>query len=169
MYKKKDMNRLINTVFTLTQVEREKIQEQKLQYKQSRAASVEALKIVQKYRGWISTDAIHAIAKFLNISSSDLEEVATFYSNIYRQPVGRNIIKYCDSMVCYVTGYFKIKCALEQKLRINSGETTIDNRFTLLPACCLGCCDRSPVVMINEDTHCNLTVEKILNLLEKYL
>ena len=70
-----------------------------------RAASIEALKIVQKQRGWVPDGAINAIAEVLGIPASDVEGVATFYSQIYRTPVGRHVIRYCDSVVCHITGY----------------------------------------------------------------
>ncbi len=126
------------------------------------------MKIVQKQRGWVSDQAIIEISKILNISLSDIEGIATFYSQIYRQPVGRNIIRYCDSVVCYLTGYQKIKKALEKHLSIKTGQTTLDKRFTLLPICCLGNCDKSPTIMINEDLHSKLTPESIPHLLESY-
>lgn len=94
--------------------------------------------------------------------------MATFYSQIFRQPVGRNIIRYCDSVVCFLTGYQKIKITLEKYLKIKIGETTEDKRFTLLPVCCLGNCDKGPTIMINEDTYSLLTPESIPCLLESY-
>lgn len=129
---------------------------------------IEVLKIFQKHRGWISRDSIFKIANILNISECDVEEVATFYSQIFRQPVGRNIIKYCDSMVCYVNGYEKIKNCLEKELNIIVGQTTTDFRFTLLPICCLGNCDKSPTMMINDDLYSNLTEFSVIKLLELY-
>ncbi len=152
----------------LTDEEINEIQNQKKYYENSRAIVIEALKIVQKKRGWISDQAIYAISKILKINPSDVEGVATFYSQIFRQPVGRNIIRYCDSVVCFLTGYEAIKSALEDYLKIKIGETTKDNRFTLLPVCCLGNCDKSPTIMINEDTYSFLTPESIPCLLESY-
>lgn len=137
-------------------------------YEDPRSSSIEALKIVQKYRGWISREAIFAIADLLKISESDLEEIATFYSQIFRQPVGRNIIKYCNSVVCYINGCEKIKKTLEQVLEIRVGGTTVDCRFTLLPICCLGNCDKSPTIMINDDVYFNVEPDMIINLLEVY-
>lgn len=102
------------------------------------------------------------------MNPSEIEGVATFYSQIFRQPVGRNVIRYCDSVVCFLTGYKMIKKSLENYLQINIGETTKDNRFTLLPVCCLGNCDKSPTIMINEDTHSCLVPEAIPYLLELY-
>ncbi|QCI17564.1 NADH-quinone oxidoreductase subunit NuoE [Buchnera aphidicola (Acyrthosiphon lactucae)] len=160
--------REISIKFSLTNEEINEIENQKKYYENFRSVSIEALKIVQKKRGWISDQAIYAIAEILQINPSDVEGVATFYSQIFRKPVGRNIVRYCDSVVCFLTGYEKIKIALEYYLKIKIGQTTKDNRFTLLPVCCLGNCDKSPTIMINEDTHSCLTPESIPHLLESY-
>lgn len=157
-----------NNLFKLSDIEIKNIKKEKSYYKYSQAASVEALKIVQKHRGWVSDEAIEEIAQLLNISSSEVEEVATFYSQIFRQPVGRNIIKYCESIVCYICGYAKIKRCIESHLKIKIGETTPDNRFTLLPVCCLGNCDKAPTIMINDDVYENLKSSEIPRILEKY-
>ncbi|QCI24811.1 NADH-quinone oxidoreductase subunit NuoE [Buchnera aphidicola (Rhopalosiphum padi)] len=158
----------MSTTFTLTSFEINEIEKQKKYYENSRSVSIEALKIVQKKRGWVSDPAIIEIAKILNLNPSEIESVATFYSQIYRQPVGRHIIRYCDSVVCYLTGYEKIKKALEEYLLIEVGNTTLDGRFTLLPVCCLGNCDKGPTIMINEDLHSYLNPDLISNLLELY-
>ncbi|CAL4320155.1 NADH-quinone oxidoreductase subunit E [Buchnera aphidicola (Protaphis terricola)] len=168
MYKKKRILKEISTKFVLSSSEINEIEYQKKYYENYRAISIEALKIVQKKRGWVSDQAIIEISKILNISPSDIESVATFYSQIYRQPVGRNIIRFCDSVVCYLTGYKKIQKFLEQHLLIKIGNTTLDKRFTLLPVCCLGNCDKSPTIMINDNLYSKVTPESILNLLESY-
>ncbi len=154
--------------FVLSAEERDAIEHEKLHYEDARAASIEALKIVQKKRGWVPDEAIVAIAAVLGISASDVESVATFYSQIFRQPVGRHVIRYCDSVVCHITGYQGIQAALEKKLGIKPGETTADGRFTLLPTCCLGNCDKGPAIMIDDDTHAPLQPEEIPLLLEEY-
>ena len=112
--------------------------------------------------------AISAIAEMLGIPASDVEGVATFYSQIFRQPVGRHVIRYCDSVVCHITGYQEIQAAIENTLHINQGQTTEDGRFTLLPVCCLGNCDKGPVMMIDDDTHVQLKPEDIPALLGTY-
>lgn len=154
--------------FSLTSEEQQEIEAEKHHYEDARAASIEALKIVQKHRGWVPDGAIYAIAEVLGISAGDVEGVATFYSQIYRQPVGRNIIRYCDSVVCFITGFHDVLDALENHLQIKPGQTTADGRFTLLPTCCLGNCDKGPTMMINNDTHSHLTPESIPSLLEQY-
>ncbi|MFR0653070.1 NADH-quinone oxidoreductase subunit NuoE [Pantoea sp. SIMBA_079] len=157
-----------NEVFVLSEAEHHAIEHEKHHYEDARAASIEALKIVQKARGWVPDGAIHAIANVLDIPASDVEGVATFYSQIYRTPVGRHVIRYCDSVVCHITGYQGIQAALEQNLNIKPGQTTADGRFTLLPTCCLGNCDKGPTMMVNDDTHVHLTPEGIASLLEQY-
>lgn len=133
-----------------------------------RAACIEALKIVQHHRGWISDESLHAIAAHMEMSAEELDSVATFYNLIFRKPVGRNIILLCDSISCYVMGYEKIYEHLQALLHIKFGETTSDDRFTLLPNPCLGCCDHAPTLMINQDTYRGLTNEKLDEILKEY-
>lgn len=133
-----------------------------------KAAVIEALKIVQQHRGWISDESVEAIARHLEMSPAEVDSVATFYNLIFRKPVGRHVILLCDSISCYVMGYKKLQEALQQKLKIKFGETTIDQRFTLLPNCCLGCCDHAPALMINEDLHQDVTEEMLDEILKKY-
>lgn len=133
-----------------------------------KAAVIEALKIVQKHRGWISDESVDAIADYLEMSPAEVDSVATFYNLIFRKPVGRHVILLCDSISCYVMGYKKLQEALEQKLKIKFGETTGDNRFTLLPNCCLGCCDHAPALMIDEDLYQYVTAEIIDDILKRY-
>jgi NADH-quinone oxidoreductase subunit E len=137
-------------------------------YDDPRAASIDALKIVQRRHGWVPDGAIPAIAKVLGIPGSDIEGVATFYNRIYRRPVGRHVIAVCDSIGCFLMGYEQVYGALQVKLGIKPGQTTADGRFTLLPICCLGACDRAPVLMINDDTHFNVSPDTLETVLEQY-
>ncbi|CAL4319382.1 NADH-quinone oxidoreductase subunit NuoE [Buchnera aphidicola] len=150
----------------LTAIELYRIKKEKKYYENTQAVCIEALKIVQSSRGWISDDIIKDIAKVLCVSESTLEEVATFYSQIYRRPVGKYVIRYCDSVVCYMMGSNQIEYFLKCFLRINLGQTTIDNKFTLLPISCLGNCDKAPVMMINDVTYSNININDIKTLLE---
>lgn len=133
-----------------------------------RAACIEALKIVQARRGWVSDESIRDIAKYMEMSAEDLDSVATFYNLIFRKPVGRNIILLCDSISCYVMGYEKIYDFLKERLEIKFGETTADGRFTLLPNCCLGTCDHAPALMINNELYRDLTRDKLDEILNDY-
>lgn len=133
-----------------------------------KAAVIEALKIVQQHRGWISDDSVDAIAAYLEISAAEVDSVATFYNLIFRKPVGRHVILLCDSVSCYVMDYKKIYAALQEKLNIRFGETTGDQCFTLLPNACLGCCDHAPALMIDSDLYRDVTVEVLDRILKNY-
>ena len=110
--------------FTLSPEARAEIEHAIGHYPDPRAASIDALKIVQKEHGWVPDGAIPAIAELLGIPASDVEGVATFYSLIFRQQVGRNVIKLCDSMVCYVNGHEQVLDAIKTNIGIGLGETT---------------------------------------------
>ncbi|MDO9619961.1 MAG: NADH-quinone oxidoreductase subunit NuoE [Pseudomonas sp.] len=154
--------------FALSETERAAIEHEMHHYEDPRAASIEALKIVQKARGWVPDGAADAIGEILGIPASDVEGVATFYSQIFRQPVGRHIIRVCDSMTCYIGGHESIVESIQQQLGIGLGQTSADGRFTLLPVCCLGNCDKAPAVMIDDDTFGNLHADGVAKLLEAY-
>ncbi|WP_313516613.1 NADH-quinone oxidoreductase subunit NuoE [Pseudomonas sp.] len=154
--------------FALSEAERSAIEHELHHYEDSRAASIEALKIVQKQRGWVPDGAIPAIAEILGIPGSDVEGVATFYSQIFRQPVGRHVIRVCDSMTCFVGGHESVVQSISRQLGIGLGETTADGRFTLLPVCCLGNCDKAPALMIDDDTFGGVQADGVGSLLESY-
>jgi NADH-quinone oxidoreductase subunit E len=152
----------------LSEEEIKEIQEEMKQYPYPSVACIDALKIVQHHRGWVNDESIKDIAELLSISNEEVDGVATFYSRIYRKPVGRNIILICDSVSCMIMGYESLFGHISKKLGINFGETTPDNRFTLLPISCLGDCDNAPAMMINNDHFNRLTIEKIDQLLRNY-
>lgn len=154
--------------FVLSVEERHEIEHELEHYPDSRAASIEALKIVQKHRGWVPDDAIPVIADAISISAADLEGVATFYNLIFRRPVGRHVIKVCDSISCHLTGYEELRDALVETLGVRLGGTTPDNRFTLLPICCLGACDRGATLMIDDDLHGPVEPAQVKAMLEAY-
>lgn len=152
----------------LTEQEIHEIHEFMHHYPQARAASLDALKIVQRRNGWVDDAQITAIANMLSIPVTDVEGVATFYNRIYRSPVGRHVILVCDSIACYLVGSESVGQAFERHLGISFGQTTPDNRFTLLPICCLGNCDKGTAVLIDEDTYGPVLPDEVPELLEQY-
>ena len=152
----------------LTPDEIEEIQAEFHQYEQKRAVCIEALKIVQRRRGWVSDDALRDLARYLDMTADELDSVATFYNFIFRKPVGRHVILICGSVSCWIMGYERILDRLNEHLGIGLGETTADSRFTLLPNVCLGACDHVPVLMIDEDLHRNVDPEMLDRILSQY-
>jgi NADH-quinone oxidoreductase subunit E len=152
----------------LTEEEKAEIEEERAQYADNRAVSVEALKIVQRRQGWVSDESLAEVAEYLGLPVVEVEAVATFYSLIYRQPVGRHVIHMCNSISCWVMGYQNMCDAMRRKLGVELGGTSADGRFTLLPIPCLGNCDHAPAVMIDEDLLDDVTADNVDNVLERY-
>ena len=152
----------------LTTDEKHAIEAELAHYDQKRGVVSEALKIVQRTRRWVSDQSVRDIAEFLGLSPEEVDHVATFYSLIFRQPVGRHVILLCDSVSCYIMGYEPLAEHLSRALGISWGQTTADGRFTLLPVACLGACDHAPAMMIDDDLHGDLTATKVDEVLAKY-
>ena len=133
-----------------------------------KSACIEALKVVQAHRRWISDESLKEVAEYMEMTTEELDSVATFYNMLFRKPVGRHIILVCDSISCWVMGYENVRDQLMKKLGIKYGQTTPDDRFTLLPNCCLGTCDRAPAMMIDNDLYQNIKIEQLDEILNKY-
>jgi NADH-quinone oxidoreductase subunit E len=152
----------------LSDTEQKEISKEFQHYETKQAACIEALKIVQKHRGWVSDETVKDIAAFLEMSPDEVDSVASFYNLIFRRPVGKNVIFLCDSVSCWIMGSTSLGEHIKRKLNIDYGQTTNDKRFTLLPIACLGTCDHAPAMMINRETYRNLTPVKIDEILERY-
>ncbi|MBZ0273411.1 NADH-quinone oxidoreductase subunit NuoE [bacterium] len=152
----------------LSAKDRDDILEHAGHYADPRAAGIESLKLVQDRYGWVSDDHLKEVAGILGMSPTELDSVATFYSLVYRKAVGKYVILLCDSVSCWIVGYRGIRKHLRERLGIDLGQTTADNMFTLLTVPCLGCCDRAPAFMVNEDLHTNLTPDRVDEILESY-
>jgi NADH-quinone oxidoreductase subunit E len=146
---------------------REKLQEQIAAVEHPRELAVDVMFAIQMHYGYLSDAAVEESAALLGMSPLEVDELATFYSFVYREPVGKYVIHVCDSLVCWMDGYRSVRDYLCDKLGIRPGETTPDGLFTLLPVCCIGYCDRSPAMLVNRRAYGPLTPEKIDAILEK--
>jgi NADH-quinone oxidoreductase subunit E len=152
----------------LSEEEKKEMEVELQEYEQKNAACIEAMKIVQRHRGWLSDEAIRDISEFFGMTPDELDSVATFYSLIFRKPVGEHVILICDSISCWIMGYEKIIRHLKARLGIELGETTADGKFTLLPVACIGACDEAPALIIDGEVYGNLDESKIDDILFKY-
>lgn len=150
----------------LTAEERQEIEAELVHYPTKQAVCIDAMKIVQRHRGWVSDESIRDIGELLEMSPADLDGVATFYNLIFRKPVGRHVVMLCDSVSCWIMGYEKMRAHLKERLGIDFGETTPDDRITLLPIVCLGACQHAPTMLVDNELHGDLDATKIDRLLE---
>jgi NADH-quinone oxidoreductase subunit E len=152
----------------LTETERRAIEAIVPHYPDRRAACIEALKIVQKHRHWVSDESMKDLAEVLRMTVDELDGVATFYNLIFRKPVGRHVVLVCNSISCWIVRGDELRRQLESRLGIRPGETTPDGRMTLLPIVCLGACDQAPAFMIDDDLHGNVAPHQLDTILNRY-
>ena len=152
----------------LTVEEKEEIETELARYPTKEAVCIDAMKIVQRHRGWVSDESVRDIAELLEMSPADLDGVATFYNLIFRKPVGRHVVMLCNSVSCWIMGYERMREHLTSRLGIEFGETSHDNRFTLLPIVCLGACDHAPAMLVDNELHVDLDPGRIDGVLEGY-
>jgi NADH-quinone oxidoreductase subunit E len=152
----------------LTPEEVREIEAEMKAYPTKEAVGLGALRTIQRRRGWISDQALRDVADYLGMSADELDGAATFYPLLFRRPIGRHVIRICDSVSCWVMGYEAAYRRLTEALGIRLGETTADGRFTLLPTSCLGVCDHAPALMIDDDVHGDWSLETMDDILARY-
>jgi NADH-quinone oxidoreductase subunit E len=152
----------------LTPEERQEIEAEFARYPNKQAVSIDAMKIIQRHRGWVSDESLRDLGEVLDMTPDELDGVATFYNLVFRKPVGRHIVLICDSVSCWIMGYKKLCHAFTSRLGVDLGGTTADGRFTVLPIVCLGTCDHAPAMMVDNDLHHDLDPDKLDEVLEKY-
>jgi NADH-quinone oxidoreductase subunit E len=133
-----------------------------------RSAVIESLLILQHHNnGYVTKNIIKALSDYLLISEIDIYEVATFYTMINIDPVGRNVISVCNNISCMLRGSDEILSYIEDKLKIKVGESTKDNKFYLKDEIeCLAACNGGPMMQVNHKNYENLTLEKVDQILE---
>lgn len=131
-----------------------------------RELAIDVIMALQDHYGYFSDEAVNQAADLLDMTPLELEELATFYTFIYREPVGKYVIHICDSVICWMEGEENLRSHLLDKLGIQLGGTTPDSLFTVLPVCCIGYCDRAPAILVNRKVHGPLTVESLDQLIE---
>ena len=121
----------------------------------------------RQHNNWIPRAAMDYIADMLEMPAIKVYEVATFYSMYNKKPVGKNVIQICRTTPCWLRGADDIISTCRDKLGISVGETTPDDKFTLVEVECVGACVNAPVAHINDTCHENLTAESMLNIIQK--
>ena len=140
-----------------------------LKYPENRKASalLPLLDLAQRqHNNWLPKEAMSEVAKILNLPMIKVMEVATFYTMYNLYPVGKNLLQVCTTTPCWLRGSDDIVSVCKKKLGIDFGETTKDNKFTLLEVECLGACSNAPMVQINDDFYEDLDKKAITKIIE---
>lgn len=138
------------------------------QSKKRRESLIEVLQDIQAEYNYLPKEVLNQISQELQIPLSQVLRVATFYAAFSLKPRGRHLINVCLGTACHVRGGGRILEKLERDLRIKSGDTSSDLKFSLETVRCIGCCSLAPVIRIDEDTHGRLKQDKIPRILKKY-
>lgn len=131
-------------------------------------ALIPLLQSAQDSYGYIPEKAIHYISEVVGIPAAEIYGVITFYAQFRLKPLGKYVVRICEGTACHVNGAKSIVQVLQNELGIGVGETSEDGMFTLQSVACLGCCSLAPVIMINDDTHGNLTPDKTKKVIKQY-
>ncbi len=124
---------------------------------------------VQKVVPSMAEDVAAVIAREMGLSQNDVYSFVTFYERLSVKQKGKYIVRMCANAPCHVRGAREVRDAILDLLGIEIGETTADGRFTVELSPCMGVCDISPAIMINETIYGNLTCESAQALIKRYI
>jgi NADH:ubiquinone oxidoreductase subunit E len=118
--------------------------------------------------GYLPSEALAELSRFLKVPRSQLLSVASFYKMLSTKPRGRHTIQFCESAPCHVVGGREVWQMLQDELGLESGETSDDSKWTLLTSSCLGICGVGPVLIIDDDIYGNVVPERVPGILARY-
>ncbi len=138
-------------------------------------ALIPILSEINRALGYVPAEAIREVKRRVHnpaggtfAAESQLYGVVSFYDMLSTQPRGRHVIKFCENAPCHVVGGKPIWDALRETLNLENGETTPDNKWTLVTTSCIGLCSVGPVLLVDDDMYGNVTVEQIPQILGRY-
>jgi NADH:ubiquinone oxidoreductase subunit E len=123
---------------------------------------------VNRTIGYLPPEALDEISRLMRVPKSQLFSVASFYQMLSTKPRGRHVVKFCESAPCHVVGGRQVWQALQKKMGLKAGETSIDGKWTLVTTSCLGVCGVGPVVLIDDDIYGNVTPDQLDTILARY-
>ncbi|MEJ2633157.1 MAG: NADH-quinone oxidoreductase subunit NuoE [Acidihalobacter sp.] len=119
-------------------------------YPEARAGAIYTLQYLQKKYGHLHDKALREASELCGLSVTQLEELVSFYSLLFRRPVGKRVLRVCDSIACHMAGAPALLAEAEQLTGVPLGQPSKDGEMTVLPHVCLGLCDRAPAALFDE-------------------
>ncbi len=137
-------------------------------YGTERKALMPILQAIVHAKNYLEEEDMIAVAKELELSTADVFGTASFYTFLDTEPRGKFVIRVCKTISCHMAGKDEIIQAIEKTLKIKSGDTTVDKKFTLLTANCLGWCHKGPVMLVNDDVYPAVTPQHAIEIIQSY-
>jgi NADH-quinone oxidoreductase subunit E len=135
-------------------------------YPRKRSALIPMLLLAQKEQGYITNEAVHYVAKYLELDPSEVDSILSFYTLLWRKPVGKYHIMICTSLACLLRGSDEIEACVKRNLGVNLGEVTPNGLFSAIEFECLASCTTAPVMQVNGEFYENLDVKKTEEILD---
>src|SRR5699024_3257070 len=147
---------------SFTKEELDEVERLKAKFPTNKAATLRVLWLAQEKYGHVKPDVQNLVADTLELPRSHVHGAASFYTQYYKEEMGKFVIDVCTCLSCQVCGGYDMLHHFEEKLGIEAGETTEDGMFTVKEAECLGACGYAPMLQITNGVYVNnLTEEKI--------
>ena len=136
-------------------------------YPTRQAALLPVLWVAQETWGWISKESSEEVARLLELPTSHVDGVLTFYTMFNLHPVGKNLLQFCTSISCHLRGAGALLEHCRKRLGIDLEETSKDGKFTLVEVECIAGCDKAPSMMVNDRYYEPMDAGKLDALLEQ--
>lgn len=146
--------------FAFTDEERKTIAGIVARYPERQAALLPVLRMAQDRAGWLSPEAMEAVARVLDLPPAHVAGVASFYTLFHKKPVGRHVIQICRNLSCALVGAQELIEHAKKRLGVDEGHTSADGRFTLQTVECLAACEGAPCLQVGEDYHLSVTPDR---------
>lgn len=144
------------------------VKEAVIKHGKKRENLMAVLQEIVKQENFLSEERLMEVGKEFNLSSAEVYGVATFYSFLPVKPMGENVIKVCQTIVCDMKGKDAVMDAIKDKLNITPGQTSADGKFSLIAVNCIGQCSNAPAMLINDKPYINLTYENVVKIIDEY-
>jgi NADH-quinone oxidoreductase subunit E len=138
------------------------------QHGSSQAELIPILHDINDRLGYLPDFALEEVGRLMQIPRSKLFSVASFYHMLSTTKRGRHIIQFCESAPCHVVGGREVWRALQDEVKLKSGETSQDGKWTLVTTSCLGVCAVGPVIIVDDDIFGNVQPEQVAGILARY-
>jgi len=131
-------------------------------------ALMPVLQAIQEEYGYIPEPTVDLVAERLNVYASQIYGVLTFYAQFHLKPRGKYIVRVCMGTACHVKGAGRIGDTIKEQIGVGHAETTEDLLFTAEYVACIGACGMAPVIMVNDATYGSISVQKTIEVMDKY-
>lgn len=134
----------------------------------NRDTLIPMLQDVQDTLGYISEEAIKEISVYLDLPTSKIYGLASFYNQFRFTPIGKYHIRVCNGTACHMEKSGQIMAEISKILKIGDGETTRDGLFSLEILSCIGACGQAPVISVNGKYYAGISKSDVRRIINSY-